>query len=173
MIKFVHHPQFVTITCLNWLPFLRNDVHKEIIIEALQNRIRRNQVRVYAFVIMPNHMHLIWQLHDEIVREDFQRDFLKFTARSLLAFMMMNDDPLFHSTPVIAADRKRQIWERNSLWIDLYTEKVFLQKLKYIHNNPLQGKWRLAELPELYRYSSARFYEEGIDEFQVITHYMG
>ena len=89
MILFDHHTQFITITNLNWLPVLQNDYHKQIIIEALQHRVNLNQVSIYAFVIMPNHMHFLWQLHDNINKVVFQRDLLKFTARSILKFMLM------------------------------------------------------------------------------------
>ena len=89
---------------------------------------------------MPNHFHAIWQLHDGINKVSFQRDLLKFTARSILKFMLMNDDPLLNSLKVKAADRQQQVWERNSLSIDLWSEKVFIQKLNYIHNNPVSGK---------------------------------
>lgn len=109
MLLFDYHTQFITITCLNWLPLLQNDLHKQIIIEALKNRIQKEQVTVYAFVIMPNHMHLIWQLPDTVIRENFQRDFLKFTARSLLQFLRMNSAPLTESLKVKAADRHFQV----------------------------------------------------------------
>lgn len=171
MIKFDHHTQFITITNLYWLQILRNDHHKQIITQALQTRVNKSEVSVYAFVIMPNHIHIIWQLHDGIIKENFQRDFLKFTARSILYFMRMNEDPILGSLKVIAPDRHYQVWERNSLSIDIYSEKFFLQKLNYLHNNPVHPKWKLADLPENYKYSSARFYETGIDEFGWLTHF--
>jgi REP element-mobilizing transposase RayT len=173
MILFDHHTQFTTITNLNWLPILQNDYHKQIVLEALKTRVDRNQVTIYAFVIMPNHMHIIWQLHDGIIREDFQRDFLKFTARSILNFMRMNDDKMVDLLKVKAPDRRNQVWERNSLHISLYSEKIFLQKINYVHNNPVHPKWKLADLPENYKYSSARFYETGIDDFGWLTHFRG
>ena len=173
MIRFDHHTQFTTITNLNWLPLLQNEYHKKITIEALQNRVAKEQVTIYAFVLMPNHMHFIWQLHDGIIREDFQRDFLKFTARSILCFMRMNDDPLLLQLEVKAPDRKFQVWERNSLSIDIYSERVLIQKLNYVHTNPVHLKWKLADLPENYQYSSARFYETGVDEFSMLTHFRG
>ena len=171
MIRFGHCPQFITITNYNWLPLLKNDFHKDIIIESFKKRIELEQVTIYAFVIMPNHMHIIWQLHDGIYRNSFQRDLLKFTARSILWFMRMNNDPRISLLQVNAMDRKFQVWERNSLSIDLYSEKVFLQKLNYIHQNPIKEKWKLATLPEDYKYSSARFYETGIDSFGILTHF--
>ena len=94
MIRFDHHTQFITVTNLNWLPVLQNDYHKQILIEALKHRVAVQQVNIYAFVIMPNHFHTIWQLHDGMNKVAFQRDLLKFTARSILKFMLMNDDPL-------------------------------------------------------------------------------
>ena len=173
MIRFDHYPQFVTITNYNWLPMLKNDYHKDIVIEALRKRVDSQQINIYAFVIMPNHMHLIWQLHDGINKADFQRDLLKFTSRSILWFMRMNNDSLLPLLEVNGVDRKFQVWKRNSLSIDLFTEKVFIQKLNYIHMNPIKEKWQLAALPEDYKYSSAGFYENGVDSFGIITHYKG
>ncbi len=83
----------------------------------------------------------------------------------------MHDDPLLKMLEVKAADRKFQVWERNSLSVDLFTEKVFLQKLDYVHNNPVQPKWNLAILPEEYEWSSAEFYETGTNKFSFLTHY--
>lgn len=171
MIRFDHYPQFITITNHNWLPVLKNDYHKDIVIEALKKRVENQQITIYAFVIMPNHMHLIWQLHDGINKMNFQRDFLKFAARSLLWFMRMNNDTILPLLEVNARDRKFQVWKRNSLSIDLYSEKVLLQKLHYIHQNPIKEKWKLAVSPEDYKYSSAVFYEKGVDTFGILTHF--
>jgi hypothetical protein len=74
---------------------------------------------------------------------------------------------------VNAGDRKFQVWERNSLSIDIYSEAVFIQKLNYLHNNPMQPKWSLCEAASEYRFSSAAFYETGVDEFGFLTHYKG
>ncbi len=71
----------------------------------------RKQVTVYAFVIMPNHLHLIWQIHDDLKREDFQRDFLKFTAKHILSWLSVTDVLLHKLLKVDAADRSFQVWE--------------------------------------------------------------
>ncbi len=70
-----------------------------------------------------------------------------------------------------AKDRQYQFWKRNALSIDLWTKEVFIQKLNYIHNNPINHPWNLVQLPEDYKYSSAKFYETGIDKFGLLTHY--
>ena len=124
---------------------------------------------IYGYVIMPNHIHLIWQIQDGFKQDKIQLRFLKFTAQQM-KFKLQKENPLMlEKYRVNAADRTYQFWERNPLSIDLWSEAVFDQKLDYIHNNPLQEKWRLAEFPEDYRYSSARFYLTGHDEFGLIT----
>lgn len=173
MIRFGNNIQFITITNLNWLPVLQNDHHKQIIIEALQHRVNLKQVSIYAFVIMPNHFHAIWQLHDTIDKTSFQRDLLKFTSRSILKFMLMNENPLLEKLKVKATDRQYQVWERNSLSMDIFTQHFFHQKLEYIHNNPIQDKWKLSPTPTEYKYSSALFYETGNDVFGILEQYAG
>ena len=169
---FKDHPvEFFTATNLNWLHLLANDYHKQILVEALKHRTDNGQLTITAFVIMPNHFHTIWRVHDGIDREDFQRDLMKFTARSMIKFMLMNEDLLLPKLKVKAADRSQQVWKRNSLAVELFTEKVLIQKLNYIHNNPLQPKWQLCTRPEEYFYSSAKFYETGVDDFGMLTHY--
>src|ERR1700693_2400471 len=98
---FKDHPiEFFTATNLNWLPILANDFHKQILMEAWQHRVAANELTVYAFVIMPNHFHIIWQVHNGIDRNNFQRDLMKFTARSMLMFMRMHDDPMLEKLVV-------------------------------------------------------------------------
>jgi putative transposase len=129
------HPDFITVTRLNWLPLLRDDAMKEIIIESLRFLDGNGRVSVYAFVIMSTHFHLIWQMIGENTRENVQRDFLKFTAHAILR-NMDHDGAGKHALLVNAKDRRYQVWERNSLSVPLWSPAVLWQKLHYIHNNP-------------------------------------
>jgi putative transposase len=65
---------------------------------------------------------------------------------------------------VNAKDRKYQIWERNALSIPLYSDAVFMQKLNYIHNNPVVAG--LCGVPEDYCYSSAAYYYRQVNDFE-------
>jgi hypothetical protein len=64
-----------------------------------------------------------------------------------------------------------QFWKRDPLAIPLSNENSLIQKLDYIHNNPIREKWKLADMPEEYRWSSARFYKDESDEFNLIKHF--
>ena len=69
-------------------------------------------------------------------------------------------------------ERNFRIWQRDPLAVLMDSRDKFEQKLDYIHLNPLQEKWSMVELPEDYKWSSARFYLTGQDEFGILTHYM-
>ncbi|MDB5132908.1 MAG: hypothetical protein JWR02_2657 [Mucilaginibacter sp.] len=144
---------------------------KDIIVKSLQFLNNEGSIVIYSFVIMPNHIHLIWQIPDGFKREIIQNRLLKFTAQQMKFRLIDTNDARLSQFLVNAKDRQYQFWERNALSVDLWSEPVFEQKLDYIHNNPLQDKWQLALYPEDYKYSSARFYETGIDEFGLLTHY--
>ena len=170
-INFDYHPQFFTATILEWKHLLKEDEFKDIIIKSLQFLTKEKSVVIYAFVIMPNHIHLIWQVQDGFKRDKIQLRFLRFTAQQMKFKLLQHDKSRLEQFRVNAKDREFQFWERNALSIDLWSQPVFMQKLEYIHNNPLQEKWRLVEFPEDYKYSSAKFYETGYDEFGILTSY--
>ena len=68
-------------------------------------------------------------------------------------------------------DREYQIWKREPLSIDLLNESMFKQKLEYIHYNPVKAG--LCNIPEEYHYSSAQFYHDGTNSFEILKHYQG
>ncbi|MCB0536767.1 MAG: transposase, partial [Bacteroidetes bacterium] len=53
---------FWTATINNWYQLLDNNELKEIILQSLKYLVDNELVKVYAFVIMPNHIHFVWQL---------------------------------------------------------------------------------------------------------------
>ncbi len=158
-----YYPQFFTATILEWKPLLKEDKYKDIIVNSLIFLVEHQRVKVFSFVIMPNHLHLIWQIQPGHERTDVQRDFLKYTAQKIRFDLIDNNPELLNKFEVNARDRKYQFWERNTLSVDLYNHHTFIQKLDYIHYNPLHERWNLSISPEAYHYSSALFYETGVD----------
>ena len=164
-----YYPQFFTATILEWKHLLENDKYKDIIVDSLRFLVEEKRILVYAFVIMPNHLHTIWQIQAGHLRKNVQRDFLKFTAQNIKYDLRDNNRDLLREFEVNARDRQHQFWERNPLSVDIYSRKVFLEKLNYIHRNPVQEKWKLCRYPEDYKYSTARFYQTGVDDWGFVT----
>jgi hypothetical protein len=53
---------FWTNTIKDWKHLLKKDLYKELIIEQLQWLKKRNKIIIYGLVIMPNHVHILWEL---------------------------------------------------------------------------------------------------------------
>ena len=164
-------PQFYTATILNWQQILKDDIFKNIILESLGFCVKQSKIKLYVFVEMNNHIHLIWQQIPPTTRVKLQHSFMKFTAQKMKENLQLYNPVLLDTYKVNDKDRMYQIWERNPLSVYLYSPKVFHQKIAYILNNLVKAG--LCLQPSDYYYSSAKFYTTGIDEFNMLTHYDG
>jgi REP element-mobilizing transposase RayT len=163
-------PYFWTATIHNWKNLLADDAMKMEIIQSLKWLKERNLIDVYAYVIMPNHLHLIWKVKSKNGKESSQGSFLKFTAHRFRRILDQTNQQTLKEFEVLASNKAHEFWQRDSLAIPLYNRHFLLQKITYIHNNPIAKHWRLAASPTAYRFSSAAFYQNGKDEFEILTH---
>ena len=154
---------FVTFTIIDWLPVFINPEPTQIIVDSLPYCIREKGLRISAYVIMPNHLHMI--VFDE--KFDNERlgqalvDFRKFTGRKLADYIGNN---LSESLAVAIrgkelADRVRQVWQLGWHAEGLISENFWKQKMDYIHENPVRKGY--VRLPEQWRYSSAGYWLNG------------
>ena len=164
-------PQYFTASIRNWLPLLASDKYKNIITDSLHFMVENKRIELNAFVVMDNHIHLIWQPLAGHSLSSVQLSFMKFTAQQIKFALEIDNPALLEQCKVNKTDREYQIWKRKPLSIELSSEKVFLQKLEYIHFNPVKAG--ICLYPEFYHFSSAFFYENGLDHFKMLTHYMG
>lgn len=165
------YAQFLTVTALDWKPILKAKEHKKIIIDSLNFLVKNGRIYLYAFVIMDNHFHLIWQMRSGYEMKNVQRDFLKYTAQQIKFSLARLDPKLLKEMETNGADRQYQFWQRNSLAIPLYSTNVFQQKLDYIHQNPVKAG--LSNTPWDYYYSSADFYYRNGSRFDFLSHHDG
>jgi putative transposase len=71
---------FWTATINQWQKLLLHEEYKEVVISSLEYLSNAGKIDVYAFVIMPNHIHLIWKTNELNGKETAQGSFLKYTA---------------------------------------------------------------------------------------------
>jgi REP element-mobilizing transposase RayT len=166
-----HWPQFYTATINNWQHLLSDDKHKDIIVDSLKFLVTEKRIELNAFVIMSNHIHLIWQAMFGFTPSDIQASFMKYTAQQLKRSLAKNNTEALETFKVNKYNKEYQFWKRDSLGIELFSPAVFEQKVNYIHYNPVKAG--LCTNPEDYHYSSAKFYYDGTDNFGILTHYMG
>jgi putative transposase len=154
---------FFTATIHKWYSLLAEDNNQQLIVDYLGKLSSEGFITVYGFVIMPNHIHIIWKQNKLNGKETPQGSFLKFTAHEFLKKLKAKKTSFIYE--VNMANKKHEIWQRDSLSVEIYSQAVAKQKLDYIHFNPVSKKWTLSKNDLDYYYSSARFYENGLDEF--------
>ena len=160
--------EFFTATCLNWQNLLQPNEHKQIIIDSLTFLVKDKRIWLYGYVIMPNHVHLLWCKQSDWLNKNVQQHFNKYTAQQLKFSIIRNSDNI-NNYRSNQGDREYQFWERRPHKATMYNRKVLEEKLDYIHNNPVKAD--LCDLPENYIYSSAKYYLLN-EENELLTHYM-
>ncbi len=100
--------------------------------------VAKKWVEVNAFVIMNNHIHLIWQIQEGYERDAVQRNFLKYVSQTIQRDLQKNHPKVLERFYVGAKDRKYQFWERNPLSVDLWTKDVFI-----LQRSPLGKRWNI------------------------------
>ena len=162
---------FWTITVNKWQHLLKPDENKMIVVNSLQWLVQNELVKIYGYVLMPNHIHLMWQQLKMNGKEFPKNSFEKFTAKTLVNKMKKMKDVLLKNYAVAATDRQYNIWLRDPLAIHVTNREMAAQKLNYMHLNPMQPHWLLSNSTVGYPFSSAVFYEQGVDEFGLLTHF--
>lgn len=181
-----HHTQtekkqvyFCSFTCLEWLPLFEiTDLYDEIY-RWFKILIQTNH-QICGFVIMPNHLHLLVYIAEgkssiNTILGNGKR-FLAYEIITRLEKAGREDILQILASHVTDEERKRKkkhrVFEKSSDIKPCYSEKFLLQKLEYIHANPITGKWELAESMDMYHHSSAAFYELNHEHPKIkITHY--
>lgn len=162
---------FWTDSVKDWNKLFKLDKYKILVIDILRELVKSGYIKVYAFVIMPNHLHIVWELLKKNGKEMPHASFNKKTAHLIMKDLKENHKQVVPYFEVQETERMHRIWQPYPLAVLMDYKWKVEQKIDYIHNNPLQDHWNLATSPEEYKWSSAKFYEDGTDEFDFLTDY--
>lgn len=163
---------FWTDTIKDWHKLLDDDFNKNVIIDCWRTLVNRKKIKLYAFVIMPNHIHAVWEMVSVNGKEMPYASFNKFTAHQFLERLrIQSPDQVMLYKEYRDDERNHRFWQRDPLTVYMDSKHKVEQKIEYIHRNPLQEQWNLVSCPKNHKWSSARFYETGTDEFSILTDY--
>ncbi len=151
---------FVTTSAVQHCHLFRRDVIKRLVVDSLDCMRLRKRLKLYVFVIMPNHLHIIIQCRAEDPPANIIRDLKKHIADRLIRHYRAegNQSVLdFLASVVTRPDKQRyQVWEDGYDARNVFSFEFLRQKMTYMHNNPCQSHWNLVERPEDYIWSSAK-----------------
>ncbi len=136
----------------------------QIILDALTYRQQHRDMKIYAYVVLENHLHMVAQspcLSKELA------SFKSYTAHCLIQYLKERNaqrilEQLGFYKKRHKQDREHQVWEEGSHPELIQGEEMMRQKIEYIHNNPVKRGYVARQ--EHWRYSSAANYagQEGL-----------
>ena len=145
--------RFLTFSCYHRLPLLRSDWAKNAVVEYLAHTKSRLDFRLYAFVAMPDHLHLLLRPNAEVANVRRIMSALKSRTATAVLERLKRESP---SLAERARDAKGQyhLWQPGGGYDrNIHSHDEFLEKVKYIDENPVRRG--LAERAEDYVWSSA------------------
>jgi len=146
---------FVTGTTVAWLPIFTTAARCDILVQAFEYCRQHKAMKIHAWVILDTHFHAI------VAAPDLARvlaDLKRHTARRLIEQLETERcDWMLRQLRYQRAPHKTesqyQVWQEGSHPQAIMGDEMMLQKLEYLHNNPV--KRGLVASPEHWRYSSA------------------
>ncbi len=149
---------FLTSTILEWFPVFTSESYFQIIINSLKFCLENKQLKLHAYVIMDNHIHLI--VSGNTLSETL-KSFKMFTAKEIIQQLktdrktwMLNQFEYFKQKTKM--NSIHQIWQEGLHPQLVNSEDIFIQKANYLHENPVRRGYVLQ--PENWKYSSAGYY---------------
>ncbi len=169
-----HNPDglyFVSFAVVNWLDVFTRNQYKNILIDSLSFCQKEKGMEIIAWCIMTNHVHLIFRITNEGKPEMVLGDFKRFTSKALVKAIKENEresrkefllDQFKKAGALTSNVKEYQFWRHDNKPIELWSNKVIQEKIKYIHQNPVEAG--LVYKAEDYVYSLAIDYagEEGL-----------
>jgi REP element-mobilizing transposase RayT len=162
-------PHFLTCTVVGWTPVFTRPETTEIVLESWRFLQRENRLAIYGYVILENHLHVIASA-DDLGKEI--GGFKSYTARRIIDFFEARKigvilRQLKYRKEKCKIDREFQLWQEGSHPQAIQNDDMMLQKLEYIHNNPVVRGF--VDDPTHWRWSSARNYAGQAGLIPVVT----
>ena len=148
---------FLTMSVVEMISIFTNPDYMNIIIENFQFYQKEQHLKIYSYVIMDNHLHIIASHKDNLVQKI--QNFKSFTAKKILKKLQSDKKKwvldlfeLYKKKYKIKS--KYQFWQEGNHPKQIQNVEMFNQKVEYIHYNPVKRGLVSNELDWIY--SSAR-----------------
>jgi len=145
------------------LPVFCGDELKLITCAAIDEARRSSNFALYAYVIMPDHLHIIT---DSVLAPSRTLQFINgITSRRIIDYLKEQNyaaslTKLRHE--IRPRHYSHSLWDHHSDARLLLTENMLMQRVRYTHQNPVRAD--LVKRPEDYRWSSIRCWTGNILE---------
>ena len=150
---------FITASCYRRQPYLRLASHRDLFVRVLEQVRQRYQFVVVGYVVMPEHFHLLISEPDEANPSVVIQALKLGVARRILSTRRRREKRKAAQQGLWSELVPQRFWQARFYDYNVWTRKKRVEKLCYIHRNPVRGG--LVESPEQWRWSSFRAYAFG------------
>ncbi len=153
---------FITGVTRRRIPLFRHLAPCQIFFENLVFYQRKYGFKLHAYVLLPNHFHLLTNFPPEQALTSFLRDFKSSIGIQIVEWLKEKQYSQLLGQLALSHSRKRwkdsqyAVWQRNSYMTPLLNAKMIQRRLNYIHDNPRREK--LVQEPDNYPWSSVGAY---------------
>jgi putative transposase len=154
------HTHELTFTCYHRIPMLAKDRVRRWLVDALDRARKKIGFEVWAYVIMPDHAHvLVWPKHAQATTGRMLHAIKQPTAVRAIRWLRTNSpaflERLRHDLP--GGEVQYRLWEVGGGYDrNMWTADAIWNAVSYIHENPVRK--RLVEKAADWRWSSAAWY---------------
>ena len=154
--------RYLTCSCYKRLSLFQNDAIKDLFVEHLRMAQEDFDFRLYAWVLMPEHFHLLIRpANAEQTITPIIRRLKAGLAKRVIQRWHELEAPILRR--IIDDNNAIRFWQRGGGYDrNIYTDEELIEKIAYIHLNPV-GRG-LVTSPTEWKWSSAHAYEEELDE---------
>jgi putative transposase len=157
---------FITFQTVDWIDIFIRPVYKQVIVHTLNHFIDSKGLELYAWCLMPHHLHLLARADNGPVIAEVEKEYKTFTTTKILE--AIDTEPAIRKEWMMerfenfgnkmGSMKKYHVWQNcsNPLYIDLEKKDILLEHFEHIHQNPVRD--RVVDTPSEYLYSSARDY---------------
>ena len=171
---------FVSFAVVEWIDVFTRNKYKNILVDSLEYCQREKGMELFAWCIMTNHVHLIFRDKNGKSPESILGDFKRFTSKAIVKSIKNNPsesrkewllDQFEKAANKSSNVNRHQFWRHDNHPIELWSTKIIIQKLNYLHRNPVAAG--LVYKAEDYVYSSAASYagNQGLLDVNLIEMY--
>jgi len=153
---------FVTFSNFQRRQFLAPERTRSIVVEVLQTCLETHRANCHGFVVMPNHVHAILSVAPESTIASFLQAWKKTSSYRIKRFYAQELTKYHDLCPDDCP-----VWQAKYYDFNLESDQKYLEKLDYMHDNPVVAGLALTILD--WMWSSARFYEIEVDVGVKIT----
>jgi putative transposase len=165
------HVHFSTFSCYQRLPLLTNELWRHWLAESIAHSRKELQYDLWAYVFMPEHVHLLLRPRKEKYSiSEYMLHAKKRVARRIISSLKDSASPLLEKLKVTGRDGAvtYRYWQPGGGHdLNIWTMAKAIEKAQYCHNNPV--KRTLVKSPEHWRWSSFRWLENGTRDGEPVS----